>query len=69
MLCIFMPAETVEIAGNQRREACGVDVLKTPYRFARLKHLVKAGDIAARTSRLVTPGRGVLVCGKLAGPD
>ena len=61
-----MPAETVEMAGNERRQACNVDVLETPDRLARLEHLVETGDVAAGTSRLVAPGRGILVCGKVA---
>jgi hypothetical protein len=41
-------------------------VLEAPDRFARLEHLIETGDVAAGTPRLVAPGRGILVCGKVA---
>ena len=66
MSCRFMLAETVEIADNQCRQTPNVDVFETPDRLARLEHLVKTCDVAAGTSRLVTPGWGILVCGEVA---
>jgi hypothetical protein len=61
-----LPDEPIEMGDNQCRQACHVDLLETLDRSTRLEHLVKTCNVSAATSRLVAPGRGILVCRKVA---